>query len=366
MYKQFYNLKHDPFRLTPDPAFICMTPQHREALSGLVYSVCTRPGLTVLVGEVGTGKTTLLYTLMGLLEKRKFVTGMCTNPTLTREEFYDFLMAKLGVECTSSLKSRQLIALQETLGRNRAAGRPSVLIVDEAQKLSAELLEEIRLLMNLETPSEKLLEIIMAGQPELMEILRRPQLRQIKQRVSYFCKLEPLSLTDLRDYLDHRLARAGLPQQNLFSEVAIRCIYEFTNGIPRLVNSLCDSTLQIGFALKSPEITISMIGEAAADLDLIPNFVSENLPSNGNQPISASASPQPGPKGVDDHRSPSGSALELDQNKKGDGKSGPSAPAVPDVGGNGQGGSAIRIPLEGYETRQKSLGFLAGLLDRWR
>src|SRR5262245_17294229 len=156
MYLGFFNLKELPFRLSPDPSFMCMTPQHREALSGLIYSVCTQPGLTVLVGEAGTGKTTLLYALLGLLEKRRFVTAMCTNPTLTREEFYDLLLIKFGVECQSTLKSRQLNALQEMLTRNRADGRPSLLIVDEAQRLPMELLEEIRLLLNMETPREKL------------------------------------------------------------------------------------------------------------------------------------------------------------------------------------------------------------------
>src|SRR5436190_23176847 len=149
MYQSFYNLKENPFRLTPDPAFMCMTAQHQEALSGLIYSVCTRPGLTVLLGEAGTGKTTLIHSLVGLLENRRFTTVLCTNPTLTREEFYDFLMIKFGVECGSSLKSRQLNALEETLRRTHANGRPSVLIVDEGQRLSHELLEEIRLLLNI-------------------------------------------------------------------------------------------------------------------------------------------------------------------------------------------------------------------------
>lgn len=167
MYKKFYNLRQYPFSLTPDPQFLCMTVQHREALSGLIYGVCTRPGLTVLVGEAGTGKTTLLYTLMALLAKQKYPIVLCNNPTFTRNEFYDFLLAKLGIQCESTLKSRQLIALQDTLLRTRAAGRPAVLIVDEAQRLSAELLEEVRLLLNLETPREKLLQIIMSGQPEL-------------------------------------------------------------------------------------------------------------------------------------------------------------------------------------------------------
>src|ERR1051325_3266844 len=133
---------------------MCMTAQHREALSGLIYSVCTKPGLTVLAGEAGTGKTTLLYSLLGLLEKRRFVTAMCTNPTLTREEFYDLLMMKFDIVCGSSLKSRQLMALQDRLQRNRVDGRPSLLIVDEAQRLPMDILEEIRLLLNLERSEE--------------------------------------------------------------------------------------------------------------------------------------------------------------------------------------------------------------------
>src|SRR5580692_1136191 len=139
MYQGFYRLKDHPFRLTPDPAYICMTAQHREELSGIVYSICTRPGLMVLVGEAGTGKTTLLHSVSDLLEKRNFVLARCNNPTLTREEFYDLLLTELGVECSSSLKSRQLKALEENLQRKRDAGWLAVLIVDEAQRLPIEL-----------------------------------------------------------------------------------------------------------------------------------------------------------------------------------------------------------------------------------
>ena len=343
MYKEFYKLKRDPFRLTPDPAFVCMTPQHREAFSGLVYSVCTRPGLTVLVGEAGTGKTTLLYTLLGLLEKRRFVTAMCTNPTLTREEFYDLLLVKLGVECSSSLKSRQLEALQETLIRNRSEGRPSALIVDEAQRLSPELLEEIRLLLNLETPREKLLEIIVAGQPELAETLRRPELRQLKQRVSCYCKLNPLSLEELREYLEHRLAQAGLPQQRLFAGDTIRVIYEYTEGIPRLVNTLCDTALQSGFALRSASISALIIQEAADDLDLRPANPPAHLPSNGHQPAVAPVAAGPAPSPPYSH-----------------------APAVhKGSNGNGKVVSGVKTPPESYSTRQKTLSFLAGIMERW-
>ena len=346
MYQGFYNLKDNPFRLTPDPAFMCMTSQHQEALSGLIYSVCTRPGLAVLMGEAGTGKTTLLYALLGLLEKRRFVTALCTNPTLTRQEFYDILMIKFGVECESSLKSRQLMALEARVRQYRAEGRPAVLIVDEAQRLSLELLEEIRLLLNLETANEKLLQIIVAGQPELGEVLRRPELRQLKQRVSCICKLQPLTRTELREYLHHRITRAGLPTQSLFSEETIESIYNYTQGIPRLINSLCDSALQTGFALQSPKITIAIIEEAARDLDLAQQIEAEEPAAPVNQLARVAASTV-------------GSAVLP-----------PKPVASNGVSPNGRNGNhvkpEIRIPLDSYASRQKSLGFFGSLMERWK
>lgn len=339
MYQGFYNLKDHPFRLSPDPAFVCMTIQHREALSGLIYSACTEPGLTILTGEAGTGKTTLLYSLLKLLEKRRAVTALCTNPTMTRAEFYDLLMIKFGVDCQSTLKSRQLTALQEMLVRNRADGRLSLLIVDEAQRLSTELLEEIRLLLNIETPREKLLDIIISGQPELMDVLGRPELRQLKQRVSCICRLEALSLEDLREYMGHRLALAGLPNQTLFSEEAIQLIYSYTQGIPRLVNSLCNGALQTGFGLQSRNITMAIIEEAARDLDL--QSIEEKLPIPSNRVATISA-------GAEVAAAP----LRL--------------AAVNKVAKTVNGESEHRMPMESYAVRQKSLGFFAGLVDRWK
>jgi general secretion pathway protein A len=338
LYLGFYNLKEFPFRLSPDPSFMCMTAQHREALSGLIYSVCTQPGLTVLVGEAGTGKTTLLYSLLQLLEKRRFITAICTNPTLTREEFYDFLMIKFGVECHSTLKSRQLNALQEVLARNRAEGRPSLLIVDEAQRLPVELLEEIRLLLNMETPREKLLEIIVSGQPELGDILARPELRQLKQRVSSICKLKALTLEEAREYLHHRLAQAGLPRQTLFSEECIQLVYGYTHGIPRLINSLCNGVLQTGFAMQSREITPAIIEEAARDLELL-----RALP-----PVASV-----GVKAVAELATTAHWAAV------------PKVP-VPIQSRAVNGGSGSPMPLEGYAARQRSLGFFASLMDRWK
>jgi general secretion pathway protein A len=339
LYQGFYGLKENPFRLSPDPSFMCMTDQHQEALSGLIYSVCTRPGLTVLVGEAGTGKTTLLYALLGLLEKRGFITAMCTNPTLTRHEFYDLVLMKFGVECSSVLKSRQLAALEERLRRNRIDGRPSVLIIDEAQRLSSELLEEVRLLLNLETPREKLLEIIVAGQPELSEVLRRPDLRQLKQRVSCVCRLRPLALDELREYLRYRVTRAGLPTQSLFSAEVTELIFEYTDGIPRLVNSLCDSALQTGFALHSAQVTTAILEEAAKDLDLL---------------RVAPAHVEPAPP-AEVTMLPAELVPTL-----------PSSNGVSHSVGNGHAVSDARVPFESYPTPQKNLSFFANLMERWR
>jgi general secretion pathway protein A len=353
LYHGFYNLKENPFRLTPDPAFMCMTAQHQEALSGLIYSVCTRPGLTVLMGEAGTGKTTLLYSLLGLLEKRRFVSAICTNPTLTREEFYDTLMIKFGLDCGSSLKSRQLTTLEESIRRNRSEGRPSVLIVDEAQRLSPELLEEIRLLLNMETATEKLLQIIVAGQPELGEVLRRPDLRQLKQRVSCVCKLKPLSIEEVKAYLHHRLTRAGLPEQSLFPEETIELLYGYSQGIPRLINSLCDGALQTGFAVQSSRITTLILEEAAKDLELVRPIDMEELPFKGQMSRMSAATVN---SGTPSKPLPVNGVVHKDNlGTNGNGRNGSS-----------NGSPEVRIPLNHYATRQKNGGLLGSLIKRWK
>jgi len=335
LYEGFYQLKENPFRLSPDPAFMCMTVQHQEALAGLVYTVCTGSGLTVLMGEAGTGKTTLLYSLLALLEKRRFFTAMCSNPTLTREELYDLLMLKFAVNCQSPLKSRQLTALEENLRRNQADGRPSILIVDEAQRLSRELLEEVRLLLNLETPRQKLLQIIISGQPELGDVLNRLELRQLRQRVSWICRLTPLTLNEAREYISHRLARAGLPGQTLFSDQTIALIHTHSHGIPRLINTLCDGCLCAGFALQSRHISAAIVEEAVKDLEIrFPPPVSPQLTEA--DPASAAQ--------VTQHLPP-------EHSKAHNGNSTP---------------SNRPMPLETYAARQKSVHFFGSLMDRWR
>lgn len=336
MYQEFYNLRSHPFRLSPDPGFICMTEQHREALSGLIYSVCTRPGLSVLIGEAGTGKTTLLYTLLGLLERQQYLTAMCTNPTLTREEFYDFLLLKFGVNNAPTSKTRQLLALEEALKRHRAQGKLAVLIVDEAQRLPVELLEEIRLLLNLETPQEKLLEIVLAGQPEFGDTLRRPELRQLKQRVGCICTLKPLNAVEIGEYIAHRLMQAGRTAPALFSEDALEVLYSYSAGIPRLINTLADSSLRTGFALHAPSITPFIVEEAARELELTRMSPAGEMPG-GNHDMMASLDAK-----LRENAPPAES------------------PASKSLTAEGP------VPLESYAARQKSLGLFTQWVERWK
>ena len=349
MYEGFYKLKENPFRLTPDPGFMCMTAQHQEALAGLVYGACTRPGLTVLTGEAGTGKTTLLYALIELLEKRNSVTAMCTNPMLSAQEFYDLLTLKFGAPCDSLLKSRQLEALEQHFRRHHEEGRPCLLVIDEAQRLPVELLEEVRLLLNLETTRQKLLQIILAGQPELMETLSRYDLRQLKQRVSSICSLRPLSRDELREYLLHRLAQAGREDPGLFPDACMDLIYEYSQGIPRLVNTLSEAALEVGFGLGAHYVTPAIIEEAARDLALV---------SPAAQPSAASIA------AVGGSGSLNGSPSMAHRSEPGSGKGAGRGP----VGSSAASAAAPepRIPLQSYSERQKILGFFGHLIQHWR
>jgi general secretion pathway protein A len=334
LYQEFYHLKTHPFRLSPDPAFVCMIEQHREALSGLIYSVCTRPGLSVLIGEAGTGKTTLLYTLIELLKRQQYVTAICTNPTLTREEFYEFVLLRLGVTCAGASKTRQLIALEEALRRQRGQGRPAILIVDEAQRLPVELLEEIRLLLNLETPQEKLLEIVLAGQPELDETLNRSDLRQLRQRVGCICTLLPLNAGDIREYVTHRLTQAGRTEPDLFRDGAFEALYMFSRGIPRLINTIADTALRIGFSMQASSITSLIVDEAARELQLAP-AVEAPVPAANQEVMDC----------LD---------AKLRENAKSQA-----------AGANG-GTTVGPVPLESYINRQKSLSFFGHWIGRMK
>jgi general secretion pathway protein A len=274
MYESFYNLKEKPFNLTPDPRFIYFTERHCEALANLVYGIRERKGFLVLTGEVGTGKTTMINALLDTLERAGILSAFIFNPLLSPSEFFEYLLADLNIRGDYKNKSQALIKLNNLLLERYRMGKPTVLIVDEAQNLSTENLEEIRLLTNLETATEKLLQIVLVGQPELSLKLNSPELRQLKQRISLRCNLEPLSLAELKEYISTRMEIAGLPNQTVFAEDITAEIYRLSGGIPRLVNTICDNALLTGYATDSKIIGLDILEEVASDLELshLPKF----------------------------------------------------------------------------------------------
>ena len=272
MYEKFYGIKEKPFNLTPDPRFIYFTEKHCEALANLVYGIRERKGFLVLSGEVGTGKTTLVNALLDTLERTGVLSAFIFNPILSSTEFFEYLLADLNLKCDAQSKSQSLIKLNSLLLERYRSGQITVLIVDEAQNLSAEILEEIRLLTNLETATEKLLQIVLVGQPELSLKLNSPELRQLKQRISLRCTLDPLTLSETKEYIKTRLEIAGLPNQQIFSDSCVAEIYRYSGGIPRLINIICDNALLTAYACDSRNIGIEIIREVSEDLELSDSF----------------------------------------------------------------------------------------------
>jgi general secretion pathway protein A len=268
MYEAFYNLKERPFNLTPDPKFIYFTEKHCEGLANLVYGIRERKGFLVLSGEVGTGKTTLINALLDTFERTGVLSAFIFNPILTTSEFFEYLLADFNLKCEARSKAQVLIALNSLLLERYRLGRITVLIVDEAQNLSSEILEEVRLLTNLETANEKLLQIILVGQPELSLKLNSPELRQLKQRISLRCTLDPLTLSETSEYVRTRLEIAGLPNQEIFPDSAIAEIHRCASGIPRLINVICDNALLTGYACDTKQVSVEIIKEVSEDLEL--------------------------------------------------------------------------------------------------
>lgn len=269
MYNQFYQLQRSPFEITPDPTFFFATPRHNEALANLSYGVRWRKGFVVLTGEVGTGKTLLLRCLLDLLKRVHIACAYVVNPRLSVTEFLRHVVTDFQVPTQARDKSELLVDFHKYLIDRGRRGSTSVLIVDEAHLLDWELLEEIRLLGNLETAREKLLQIILVGQPELDHNLDSPQLRQLKQRVMLRCELEPLRKHEIRPYIQRRLALAGAkPDKIVFSDPAVELIYEYSNGIPRIVNMICENALVIGCAQKTHIIVPPIVEEIASDFHL--------------------------------------------------------------------------------------------------
>jgi general secretion pathway protein A len=278
MYLDFYGLKELPFALTPDPRFIYFTPSHTEAMANLHYGIETGKGLIVVTGEVGTGKTTILRWMMQRLDRTVLV-GYIFNPRMTVPEFYQHITSSKLLDVPSWENKSELIhALGETLETRHARGLRTVLIVDEAHGLSTSVLEEIRLLSNFESDSAKQLQIILTGQPELREVLNRPALRQLKQRVALRCEIRPLpNIEETERYVTSRLLVAGAERTDIFSAAAIDFVFRCSAGIPRQINNLCDNALLAGFAAGEATIRRATIEEVAETFDMLPN------PSRGRQ-----------------------------------------------------------------------------------
>lgn len=270
MYREFYNLTRNPFEVSPDPYFFYPTPRHNEALALLNYGVLRRKGFVVVTGEVGTGKTLLVRCLLDSLALHKVAFAYIYNPLLSVQSFLEQVLADLGLPVAARSKSEALSRLNNYLMTRSRENLTTALVIDEAQLLSLELLEEIRLLTNLETTSHKLLQIVLAGQPELDNKLDSHQLRQLKQRVGLRCNLLPLDLKEVEGYIHRRLELAGAEgrAKKIFSNEAIIEIALLSKGIPRLINTLCENSLMLGFGLQLEQITLAVVREVAADFRL--------------------------------------------------------------------------------------------------
>jgi type II secretory pathway predicted ATPase ExeA len=270
MYQRFYDLCESPFELTGDPKYLFLTSRQREALSALEYGLSAAKGLTVLVGEPGTGKTSLLRAAMQSPRCQRVRGIALSNPALTREEFVSALAAafELG-DAASQSKAVLLDALERQLRERRAAGEITALLIDEAQCLSLALLEEVRLLGNIETPTEKLLPLVLAGQPELGERLEVPALRQLKQRVALRCETAAFDLPETAAYIASRITVAGGTPSALFTQDAVKTIHEYSGGIARTINVLCDNALVGGMALGRRPVDRAIVLEVSRDFALL-------------------------------------------------------------------------------------------------
>jgi general secretion pathway protein A len=264
MYLDFYGLIEKPFTTTPDPKFLFHTASHREALAQLTYGVVDHKGFVVLTGEVGTGKTTLLHALRQRLNGTT-ATAFVFDSTLPFDGLLEYILEDFGVTGpTGSSQAQRLVALNNFLIERRRVGQNAVLLLDEAQNLSPSLLESVRLLSNFETPTEKLLQILLVGQPEFEAKLELPELRQLRQRVALHCRIAPLSPADVREYIRTRLRIAGAPDIDLFTDSATRRIATRSRGIPRVVNLLCDHCLVVGYTEHKRRIEAHDVDEAAS------------------------------------------------------------------------------------------------------
>lgn len=267
MYNSFFKLHSSPFGTSPDPRFLYMMPHTREALACLEYGISARKGFTVLTGEVGTGKTTLLKRALASFNSRRISTAFVFNPRLEVLDFLEFVLADFGITPTNRTKSGMLLQLNRWLIERFRMEETCVVVIDEAQNLSWDLLEEIRLLTNLETSSEKLLQIVLSGQPELEEKLRHPSVRQLRQRVALWCRTQALTENQTHAYVAERLRLAGA-SWTIFTPEALSLIYRYSHGIPRIINLLCEHSLIVAYVEQVQQVGTEIVEGVAAELEL--------------------------------------------------------------------------------------------------
>ncbi len=268
MYEEFYGLRERPFDLTPNPKFLVLTESHREVLLNLEYGIASRKGMTLLIGEAGSGKTTVIRAAM----EKQPVKVHCVhlhNPTLSRTEFNEMLASRFDLsDQASSSKAAMLLELEELLRARRDADEKTVLIVDEAQSLPLELLEEIRLLANIETNDEKLMSVIIAGQPELAARLNDRALRQFKQRVALRCELKALTAQETAAYVVGRIRAAGGVAAEVFTRQAVTMMHERAQGLPRTISVIADNALLGGYAAGQRPVSADLVSEICRDFDI--------------------------------------------------------------------------------------------------
>jgi general secretion pathway protein A len=280
MYQAFYNLYRNPFEISPDPAFLFATPRHNEAMAALYHAVRGHKGFVVLTGEVGTGKTLLLRCVLQLFRESDDITyAYVFNGRLSPCEFLEYIATDFGLAVAGKNKTQILFELSKYLVERGAKNLTTVLVVDEAHHLSEEILEEIRLLTNLETANGKLLQILLVGQPELDYKLDSPSLRQLKQRIVHRAKLTALSLQETQGYIDWRLQVAGAQPGNvIFPAETVATVYRHSSGIPRLINTICDNALITAYARKLESVTAEIVDNTASDLRLdIVSFTEQDM-----------------------------------------------------------------------------------------
>jgi len=270
MYEDFFGFNRRPFDLTPNPKFLVLTDSHREALSNLEYGIASGKGITLLLGEAGSGKTTIIRAALERQPQRVHCVHL-HNPTLTREEFVHMLAARFNLsEEAKHSKTKMLLELEELLADRRAKGEATVLVIDEAQSLPLDLLEEIRLLANIETDDDKLVSVIIAGQPELIDRLNDVSLRQLKQRIALRCELRPLTLQETAVYIAGRIRAAGGVDARVFTREAVELIYERARGIPRTISVISDNALLGGFAAGTRPVNSQIVRDVCRDFDIRP------------------------------------------------------------------------------------------------